>query len=48
MEPSGTWILSDLGSTNGTIVNGRKIKAAPLQDADRIIIGTTELEFQLL
>ena len=48
MEPSGTWILSDLGSTNGTIVNGRKIKSAPLQDADRIIIGTTELEFQLL
>ncbi len=51
MEPSGTWILSDLGSTNGTIINGlngRKIKSAPLQDADRIIIGTTELEFQLL
>ena len=48
MEPSGAWILSDLGSTNGTIVNGRKIKSAPLQDADRIIIGTTELEFQLL
>ena len=48
MEPSGAWILADLGSTNGTIVNGRKIKSAPLQDADRIIIGTTELEFQLL
>lgn len=48
MEPSGAWILSDLGSTNGTFVNGRQIKSAPLRDADRIIIGTTELEFQLL
>ena len=47
-DPSGAWILSDLGSTNGTIVNNRQIKSAPLRDADRIIIGTTELEFQLI
>lgn len=48
MEPSGAWILSDLGSTNGTFVNGRQIKSSRLRDADRIIVGTTELEFQLL
>ena len=48
MEPNGVWILADLGSTNGTFVNGRQIKSIPLNDADRIIIGTTELEFQLL
>lgn len=47
-DPSGAWILSDLGSTNGTFVNNRQIKSAPLRDADRIIIGTTELEFQLI
>lgn len=48
MEPTGAWILADAGSTNGTFVNGRQIKSTPLRDADRIIIGTTELEFQLL
>lgn len=48
MEPTGAWVLSDQGSTNGTYVNGRRIKSAPLKDADRIIVGTTELEFQLI
>lgn len=48
MEPTGAWILADLGSTNGTFVNGRMIKSIQLHDADRIIVGTTELEFQLL
>ncbi|WP_172135151.1 DUF3662 and FHA domain-containing protein [Adlercreutzia sp. ZJ473] len=48
MEPTGTWVLADLGSTNGTFVNGRQIKSVPLRDADHLIIGTTELEFQLL
>ena len=35
-------------STNGTFVNGRQIKSAALSDADRIIVGTTNLEFQLI
>ncbi len=47
-EPTGAWIISDSGSLNGLFVNGRKIKSAPLRDADIIRIGTTELEFQLL
>lgn len=47
-DESGTWILSDLGSTNGTFVNGRQIKSVALADADRIIVGTTNLEFQLI
>ncbi|MDO4842281.1 MAG: DUF3662 and FHA domain-containing protein [Phoenicibacter congonensis] len=48
MEPNGTWIISDLGSTNGLFVNGRRVKSAPLNDADIVLIGTTRLEFQLL
>lgn len=47
-EANGTWVLSDLGSTNGTWVNGRRIKSAPLSDADMICIGTTDIEFQLI
>lgn len=48
MEPSGEWVIADLGSTNGTYVNGRPAQSALLRDADRILIGTTELEFQLI
>ncbi|MCD8316531.1 MAG: DUF3662 and FHA domain-containing protein [Eggerthellaceae bacterium] len=47
-EPNGTWVITDLGSTNGTYVNGRKIKSSPLRDADRLTMGTTSLEFQLI
>ncbi len=47
-DESGAWILTDLGSTNGTFVNGRQIKSTALTDADRIIVGTTNLEFQLI
>ncbi len=48
MEPTGAWVITDLNSTNGLFINGRKVKSAPLRDADMITIGTTELEFQLL
>lgn len=48
IEPTGTWVITDTGSTNGVYVNGRKVESAPLRDADMIRIGTTELEFQLL
>jgi serine/threonine protein kinase len=34
------WI-EDLGSTNGTYVNGEKITRAPLRVGDRILIGTS-------
>jgi pSer/pThr/pTyr-binding forkhead associated (FHA) protein len=43
-----TWYISDLGSTNGTIVNGRRISASPLQlrHGDLIEIGPYVLRFQ--
>ncbi|MEI7892346.1 MAG: FHA domain-containing protein [Myxococcales bacterium] len=37
------WI-EDLGSTNGTFVNGEKIKKARLKEGDRILIGTSILK----
>ena len=40
------WSVVDLGSTNGTEVNGRRIaKRTPLEDGDRLAVGGTELVF---
>ena len=33
--------IADVGSTNGTFVNGEKIKRARLKEGDRILIGTS-------
>ena len=38
--------LTDLGSTNGTLVNGTPIREHLLDDGDRITIGETDLEFR--
>jgi hypothetical protein len=37
------YFLVDLGSTNGTIVNGQRIRRHPLAHGDRVLIGTTEI-----
>ena len=37
----------DLDSTNGTEVNGRRARRARLADGDTILLGSTELVFQL-
>jgi hypothetical protein len=37
------WAIRDLGSTNGTMVNGKKITRERLRDGDMIVIGITEL-----
>src|SRR5437660_11550103 len=37
-------VIQDLGSTNGTFVNGEKIKKARLKESDRILIGTTRIK----
>jgi pSer/pThr/pTyr-binding forkhead associated (FHA) protein len=41
---SGKINIEDLGSTNGTFVNGEKIKQARLKEGDRILIGTSILK----
>src|SRR5256885_7820426 len=41
---AGKVTIEDLGSTNGTFVNGEKIKQARLKEGDRILIGTSILK----
>ena len=35
--------VKDLGSTNGTFVNGTRVKTAELKDGDRLAVGRLEL-----
>ncbi len=42
----GVWTVTDLGSTNGTRLNGQTIQSRELSDGDRITIGTTMIEFR--
>ena len=45
-RPEGT-LVDDLGSTNGTFVNGSKVKRAQIAKAGDVIkIGSTELQVQ--
>lgn len=41
------WMLVDLGSTNGTLVNGKLAKEHPLSHGDRMSFGTSELVFEI-
>ncbi len=43
-EGSG-WRIEDLGSTNGTLVNGERVDSLRLRDGDVVVIGVTELLF---
>ena len=42
------WTLTDLGSTNGTLVNGQLVTEARLKDGDKIVIGDHLFRFDLL
>jgi pSer/pThr/pTyr-binding forkhead associated (FHA) protein len=41
----GRWVVEDLGSTNGTRVNGKRVSRHVLSDGDVVGIGTTDLLF---
>ena len=43
---NGEFVLTDLGSTNGTLVNDESVQERVLDDGDRIMIGETVLEFR--
>jgi diguanylate cyclase (GGDEF)-like protein len=49
-ETSGVtnYRIQDLGSTNGTLVNGDLITEAPLNDGDKIVIGDHLFRFDML
>ena len=47
LASSKNTIIEDLNSTNGVVVNGRRITRQALQDGDVVNIGTSEFRFQL-
>jgi hypothetical protein len=44
-QEGATYWVVDLGSTNGLVVNGRRVKRAKLEEADTITLGSTDLVF---
>jgi len=47
VDPAGTAYVEDLGSTNGTLLNGKSLATrSTLQEGDRIRIGATFLLFK--
>jgi pSer/pThr/pTyr-binding forkhead associated (FHA) protein len=46
-EASGGYSIEDLQSTNGTKVNGKRVRSAVLCDGDEIQIGHTLFRFVL-
>ncbi len=44
----GEWMVEDLGSRNGTFVNGERVKSSPISRADVIEIGPASLSFSSL
>ncbi len=39
-QNDGTHLVEDLGSRNGTFVNGQRVEAAPLQSGDKVAVGS--------
>jgi len=42
----GRFVLYDLKSTNGTLVNGRRVERHPLEEGDVVQVGETSLQFR--
>jgi Protein of unknown function (DUF3662)/FHA domain len=44
----GSWVLTDLGSTNGSSLNGRRIEGPEVvKSGDEVEIGTSHIKFEL-
>lgn len=41
------WRIEDLGSTNGTLLNGSKVKQYALREGDKILIGSYLMHFSV-
>ncbi len=46
-EVNGSVAIRDLGSTNGTFVNGHRIDAVTLSPGDEVVVGTTTFRVEL-
>ncbi len=46
-EPGGRYVIKDLNSTNGSIVNGVQVDTAPLHHGDEIELGNYRIRFEL-
>jgi len=44
-DPFGRWWIRDLGSTNGTLVNGEQVQERVLEPGDRVTIGDYAIAF---
>ena len=42
----GQYLIEDLQTTNGTKVNGKRVRSGELQDGDTIQLGQTTIKFQ--
>ena len=42
-QSNGRWMISDLGTTSGTLVNGKGISMAALREGDVVTIGSKSL-----
>ncbi len=45
VDEAGSWIITDLGSTNGTFVNGEPVQRMRLRNGDVITVGVSELVY---
>ncbi|HQF03489.1 MAG TPA: DUF3662 and FHA domain-containing protein [Phycicoccus sp.] len=45
--PGFITVIRDLGSTNGTFVNGERIDSEHLQDGDRVTVGRTSMTYRV-
>jgi hypothetical protein len=45
METPSGWLLIDLNSTNGSFVNGRRVREHRLRDGDLVAVGQYQLRF---
>ncbi|MBW2706776.1 MAG: FHA domain-containing protein, partial [Deltaproteobacteria bacterium] len=47
IRPTGEgFVLHDLGSTNGTFVNGNRVTRHPLRPGDQIRVGASLIRFR--
>lgn len=47
-EDGPGFVIEDLASTNGTKVNGKRVRSAPLSEGDEIQIGQTLFRFSYI